>query len=71
MDTSYKLYASSDSLNGVNRQINEWLATEVILVPMGVNLWGVTNRNGIIDGWRVIKKGKRYRFEILQKPIVY
>lgn len=63
--------AVSSSEDGIIELISEfYYGSTITLKPSGVkNVWDVYNKKGRIDKVRVIKKRRRYRFELIDYPI--
>ena len=58
------LLASSPSLDGINDCITSfYFNSPKELIEIEPNIWSISGKNGTIQNARVIKKGKRYRFE--------
>ena len=57
------LLASAPTLDGIKAVIAKFYYSEKDLLPVAPNEWSVIGKNGVINGMRVILKGKRYRFE--------
>lgn len=58
---NYKLLASSPTEAGILDCINRYFYSKTFSIKDG----GVYNSKGLLYGFRVIQKGKRYRFEVL------
>jgi hypothetical protein len=58
------MVGSSGTLDGIRKLIGDFYAGErITLKPTGDNEWSVANSKRVIDTVRVIKKGRRFRFE--------
>ena len=57
------LLASSATLDGIKAIITKFYYSEKELLPVAANEWQIIGKNGVLNGMRVILKGKRYRFE--------
>ena len=57
------LLGSSATLDGIKAIIAKFYYSEKDLIPASPNEWQIIGKNGVINGMRVILKGKRYRFE--------
>lgn len=65
------LLASSPSLDGISNCITSfYFNSPKELIEIEPNIWSVSGKNGTIQNVRVIKKGKRYRFESINPPAV-
>lgn len=61
-----RLLASSPTLEGINKCIKSfYFGSEKELTEVEPNKWSVSGKNGTLEGIRVIKKGSRYRFEMI------
>lgn len=59
------LFGTSGSLEGIKQVISAFYVGEKItLEPIGKNEWSVANSSRVIDKVHVVKKGKRFRFEM-------
>ena len=57
------LLGSSSTLDGIKSVITKFYYGEKELSPVYANEWQIIGKNGVLNGVRVILKGKRYRFE--------
>ena len=57
------LISSSATLDGIKSVIAKYYYSEKELISVAPNEWQIIGKNGVINGMRVILKGKRYRFE--------
>lgn len=58
------LIGSAGSLDTLNSLVKKmWGWDTVIFTPVSENEWSVSSFKGVVSGLRVVKKGKRYRFE--------
>jgi len=65
MKKSFKLVGSDGSLESLIKGISKWFfGSQISLQQINSKEWDVYNSKGLIEGVRVISKGKRYRFEI-------
>ena len=57
------LLCSSSTLDGIKTVIAKFYYGEKELLPVSPNEWQIICKNGVLNGVRVVLKGKRYRFE--------
>lgn len=58
------LIGSAGSLDALNALVKKmWGWDTVVFIPISDNEWSVSSFRGVVEGLRVVKKGKRYRFE--------
>lgn len=60
----YRMIGSAGSLDALNALVKKmWGWDTVIFTPVSDNEWSVSSYKGVVDALRVLKKGKRFRFE--------
>jgi hypothetical protein len=58
------MIGSAGSLDGLNALVKKmWGWETVIFTPVSDNEWSVSSFKGVVDALRVVKKGRRFRFE--------
>ena len=57
------LLGSAPTLDGIKAIIAKFYYSEKELLSVAPNEWQIYGKNGVLNGMRVILKGKRYRFE--------
>lgn len=61
---SYRMIGSAGSLDALNALVKKmWGWETVIFTPVSENEWSVSSFKGVVDALRVVKKGRRFRFE--------
>lgn len=64
---TWKMVGSHGSLEGLKETIKKnWSWSTVEFKETGTDTWDVYSGKGLVEGLRVVKKGKRYRFEMLE-----
>lgn len=58
-----KMIGSGPTLEGLSKKISEYFYSATFLVETRPDHWLVFNAEGIIQGFKVIKKKDRFRFE--------
>jgi hypothetical protein len=60
----YRMIGSAGSLDALNALVKKmWGWETVIFTPISDNEWSVSSFKGVVDALRVVKKGRRFRFE--------
>ena len=60
----YRMIGSAGSLDSLNTLVKKmWGWDTVIFTPVSENEWSVSSFKGVVDALRVVKKGRRFRFE--------
>lgn len=63
-----KLLATASDEKNIIKLISEfYYGATISLKSVGNKIYKVNNLNGLIGGVRVVKKGKRFRFEQVEK----
>jgi hypothetical protein len=61
---TWKLIGSDADLNTLLKAISERFYYSPVYAEVDASGWLIGNSKGIIEGARIVKKGKRFRFEI-------
>lgn len=67
MTKTWTLLGSDSSLPELLKAISERFYYSPVSVTMHNREGVISNSKGTLDGVRIVKKGKRYRFELLQE----
>ena len=57
------LLGSAATFDGIKSVIAKFYYGEKELISVAPDEWSIIGKNGVLNGMRVILKGKRYRFE--------
>lgn len=69
-NSEWRLIGSDGTIERLQKDIvNYFYGSQIELIEVNDKLWNVKGKNGVMSHYRVIKKGKRYRFEITNNPL--
>ncbi len=62
-----KLIGSTPCLDELKEMLSNYFYSEITLSEVKAREWQILNSKGRIKGCRIVLKGKRYRFEMLDE----
>jgi hypothetical protein len=61
-----KLIGSSNSIEHLNALVCKYFYSQVSFIAQPDGTWLIQNSKGFIEGFRVVNKTGRYRFELIE-----